>query len=295
MKYRAGIPLVFFCVIASCIGQASLLFKLLPRDGDVKGWTRKGDARSFKAEQLWEYINGGADVYLDYGFKEVVTVDLASSEKNLVVDLYEFDTFEGAFGMYARERAPTYHYKNYGAGGYLEGVSLNFYQAKNYVKISAFSDDADTKKAMDKVAQIVSGNIGTYKKTPTLLGYFMPDDLVRFTETFEKKSYLGRAELRESYTAQYKVKGKTVTAFFSACESAAAAETRLKGLRAALTQAGSKDKEYAALSASVLTGRHREVKDVVFIVKGKNILGVHPVTDIAATRKFLKEFAARFP
>ncbi|MBI5646361.1 MAG: hypothetical protein HY962_05465 [Ignavibacteriae bacterium] len=284
------------CVLLSSLhAQPSGNFRLLPKDNEVKGWTRKGEPRSFKAEKLWEYINGGADVYIDYGFKEVVTVDLAAGDKSMVIDVYEFADFEGAFGLYARERAPSYKFISIGAGGYQEGVSLNFYQAKNYIKISAFSDDQDTRTAMKKAADIVSRNIGTFKKAPTLLAYFLPGGLVKNSETFEKKNYLGRNELRDTYTAQYTVKGKSLTAFFSQADTPASAETRLKGLRPALSQPGSKDKAYAGLGTSVLTGKHREAKDVVLLVKGRILLGVYPATDASLVKGFLKDFVARFP
>jgi len=270
--------------------DASQLFRYLPRDGEVSGWTRKEAPRSWVSQKLWEYINGGADVYLDYGFKEVAAVELSDGTHSMTVDVYEFETFEGAFGMYARERAPSYRFIKIGAQGYHQGLSLNFYQSKYYVKITAFSDDIATRNAVRKMADAVTRNIGTYRKAPPLLQFLPTLHKQRDTETWEAKTYIGRSELRGAFTAQYSQGGKRWTAFFTDCGSASTASARLRTLRGSLTQTGKYDKAYSRLGVDVLTGNHREAKEVVFLVKDKYLLGVHPARDTKLMNAFLKNF-----
>ena len=267
--------------------------RLLPKNGELKGWNRKGDARIFENDKLWEYIDGGADVYLDYGFQRVVTVDMENGKRTMTVDIYEMKTLEGAFGIYARERAPTYAFKPIGTEGYLEGVALNFYQAQYYVKINGFADDQEMKAAMQKIAAIVAQNIGVLKKAPSLLGFFPQNGLLKHSENFDMKMHLGRSELRGAYSAKYTVKGKTFTAFFVPTESRQGASARLRALKAALTQPGYKDKEYKGLGDEVLTGKHREAKEIVFILKGKYLVGVYPATDAKVSREFLASLISR--
>jgi hypothetical protein len=285
--------LLFFATtfLASASGPDAL--RLLPKGGEVKGWNRKGDTRVFEKEKLWEYINGGADVYLDYGFQRVVTVDLENGKRSMTIDVYEMKTLDGAFGIYARERAPTYSFQPIGTEGYLEGVALNFYQVQYYVKINAFSDDQETKTAMQKIAAGVSQRIGTLKKAPTLLGFFPSNGLVKHSENFDMKSYLNRAELRGAFSAGYSLKGKSFTAFFVPTDSKQSAATRLKGCKPALSNTGAKDKEYAGLGDEVLTGKHREVKELVLIAKGRYIVGLHPATDAKIAKEFLKGLISR--
>jgi hypothetical protein len=289
---RTFIPLLLLCVTATLVAGPDAL-RLLPKSGEVKGWLHKGAPRVFEHDKLWEYIDGGADVYIDFGFQRVVTVDLENGKRSMTVDLYEMKTLEGAFGIYARERAPTYAFQSIGTQGYLEGVALNFYQANYYAKITAFSDDQETRGAMQKIAGLVSQKIGIVKKAPSLLGFFPAFGLQKNTETFEMKSYLDRVELRGAYTAKYTVKGKSFTAFFTPTDNTTSALSRLRTLKAALSQPVAKNKEYAGLGDEVLTGKHRDAKDVVLISKGRYIVGLFPATDAKAAKEFLKGFLSR--
>ncbi|MBL0176638.1 MAG: hypothetical protein IPP94_15465 [Ignavibacteria bacterium] len=293
MKRSRIFPVLFLLLAPRVFAAGPDALRLLPKSGEHKGWMHKGAPRVFEHDKLWEYINGGADVYLDFGFQRVVTVDLENGKRSMTVDLYEMKTLEGAFGIYARERAPTYAFQSIGAQGYLEGVALNFYQANYYAKITAFSDDQETRAAMQKIAGIVSQKIGIVKKAPSLLGFFPAFGLQKHSETFEMKSYLDRTELRGAYTAKYTVKGKSFTAFFATADNNTSALSRLRALKAALSQPVSKNKDYAGLGDEVLTGRHREAKDIVLIAKGRYIVGLFPATDAKVAKEFLKGFLSR--
>ena len=83
------IPVLFSLLLYSQVFAASDPRDLLPSDNAVKGWKQSTAPKIYKDSQLWEYINGGADVYLDYGFQRVATVDLSSGKRTVVVDIYE--------------------------------------------------------------------------------------------------------------------------------------------------------------------------------------------------------------
>ena len=44
---------------------------LLPSEKDLEGWKKDGEALSYTADNLWEYINGSAETFLMYEFEEV--------------------------------------------------------------------------------------------------------------------------------------------------------------------------------------------------------------------------------
>ena len=255
------------------------IFKLLPKNNELKGWTYKSEPRLFANNQLWEYIDGGADVYIDYGFQKVATVELENAKRNIVVDIYDMKSLEGAFGMYARERARTYHFISMGAGGYHEGVALNFYQSSYYVKLTAFTDDPPSQAALLKLAQLVSQKIGANKKPPSELTLFLEKNKIKYTENYDAKSFLDRTELRESYSAKYKVDGKEFTLFFCKAQSASIALSRFNGLQSMVTQKGSFDKDFIGVGEKLLTGKHREAGEIMLSAKGNYLFGAFPIGD----------------
>ena len=62
-------------------GQASTrlnqspLSTLLPEGPELRCWTKDGDHQSFEGEDLFIYIDGGAEIYFEYGFRRVIVQD----------------------------------------------------------------------------------------------------------------------------------------------------------------------------------------------------------------------------
>ncbi|MBE3111603.1 MAG: hypothetical protein IMZ46_14045, partial [Acidobacteria bacterium] len=54
---------------------ASGLFKegplraYLPADNAASGWTKDGELQEYEGEDLYTYIDGGAEIYQEYGFR----------------------------------------------------------------------------------------------------------------------------------------------------------------------------------------------------------------------------------
>ena len=66
MKIASLAAAVFFTVTA--LGAADASF---PRCDVVSGWSQAGKARTYAADNLYDYMNGNSEGYLIYGFKQM--------------------------------------------------------------------------------------------------------------------------------------------------------------------------------------------------------------------------------
>ncbi|MCK4464178.1 MAG: hypothetical protein KAU83_00580 [Bacteroidales bacterium] len=57
--------------------------------------------RIYEGSSLWGYINGGADIYLEYGFDKVLVQDINRNEKNYKIDIYFMEDSTAAFGIFS--------------------------------------------------------------------------------------------------------------------------------------------------------------------------------------------------
>lgn len=65
----------------------------------------KGRKETYEGrDELFDYINGGADPYLTFGFIRVTAADYTDGENQVRVDLWEFQTSDDAFGAFAKDR-----------------------------------------------------------------------------------------------------------------------------------------------------------------------------------------------
>lgn len=80
-----------------------LLILVFPVFGfSIQDWEIK-KTRQFKASNLYGHINGGAELFLELGFKQL-TVDYYSNGKNeIVIETYEMDSPESALAIYLQK------------------------------------------------------------------------------------------------------------------------------------------------------------------------------------------------
>jgi hypothetical protein len=155
----------------------------------------------YSPEGLYQYIDGGADIYLLYGFKNLQHQDFKSGGAELTVDIYEMDKTEDAFGIYAAERSPGYKFISIGAEGYRDRGILNFLQDHYYVKLSGSGANADG--LLDQFARLLSGRIGGTRTLPALLEKLPREHQVPHSEQYMRKDPLGHAFLAPAYVVAY--------------------------------------------------------------------------------------------
>ena len=96
---------------------------LLPR---IDGWGLSEAAESYLPANLFEYINGAAEIYLSYDFEELIVGQFMKpdTDANASVEIYDMGSSVNAFGIYGAERFPENVFLPVGTQGYLEDALL---------------------------------------------------------------------------------------------------------------------------------------------------------------------------
>ena len=74
----------------------------------VEGWKRRGAPTVYAGkDKLFEYINGGAEVYLSYSFNQVSKAVYVKNgtDNSVKVDIWEFGRSDDAYGVFAKDKA----------------------------------------------------------------------------------------------------------------------------------------------------------------------------------------------
>jgi Family of unknown function (DUF6599) len=192
------------------------MLALLPAENEVHGWRQSAEARFFMPDNLWEYINGGAEGYLVFGFRGVSTADYENDQEELqaVIDIYKMANDLCGFGIYASERSYDARYIDIGAQGYLTSNALHFYQGPYYIKLTAFQEGEKVGEQLQALAGVVLSRIGGEPLVPGQLEVFPKDGLVPHSERYLARDVLGQSELKNGFTAEYKVEDTEFKLFF---------------------------------------------------------------------------------
>jgi hypothetical protein len=166
------------------------------------GVTREEGASFYKPDTLYEYIDGGADVYLLYDFQRLLHQNFKTRDGELTVDIYDLGTSENAFGIYSAERSPRYKFVTLGVEGYHGEGTLNFVQGRYYVKLAA--SGAAAPAALDPFARMLSRRIGGTARAPALLAKLPMERRVAHSEQYIMRDPLGHAFLAPAYLVGYR-------------------------------------------------------------------------------------------
>lgn len=143
----------------------------------VSGWTAAGDDKIYTTETLFEYIDGGAELYLSYGLSAVFARSYArEGEPDITVDLFDMGSSENAFGVFSHSREVID--STFGQGSqYTKGLLL-FWKDKYYVSILSSPETVASKAAVFALAREIEKEIPRVGPLPGVLALLPPDSLI---------------------------------------------------------------------------------------------------------------------
>lgn len=117
------------------------------------------NSREFKGSALWGYINGGADLYLEYGFDFLRVENIKLEEQEFIVNIYRMKNAAAAFGIFSvswfncEGKFPEHNVSC------LSQYQLQFVKAQYYISIINETGNAKAREIDLKLARILSTKI----------------------------------------------------------------------------------------------------------------------------------------
>jgi hypothetical protein len=211
---------------ASDIDQKHLLtFVAAPLPGH---FIAQGTPSFYGPDQLYQFMDGGADVYLLYDFQVLLHQDFKSGQAELSTDIFDMGSAEDAFGIYAAERSPSYRFLDIGIEAYRSEGILNFLQDRYYIKLSGSGPGAND--LLQQLARVLSQRIAGTRSWPPLLKKIPQEHRVKYSEQFTRKDPLGHSFLSPAYIVSYKQGAAESKLLISVAKDPAEAKIRLEAL-----------------------------------------------------------------
>ena len=187
-------PILFFDLLAVSllvlffhgVIMANQLESLLPQK--IKGFEKSDKTKSFDRKNLYDYLDGGAELYLAYDFQLLIVQDYKSGETSITVEVYSMGTSQDAFGLYSLDQEGVNiqigDRATYGSG------LLKFWKGSYFVRITDMSGNDRSKDAILELGRNISQKIDFKGKLPELLSRLPADGLVPYSERFFHKQIL---------------------------------------------------------------------------------------------------------
>ena len=197
LRFR-GIFILFVFFVCPLHGQ-NTPFPQIP------GWKITLSEQIYDSNNLWDIIDGAADLYLEYAFVDLHIARYVNSDSiEVKAELYRHNTTMDAFGIYSQEPDPNYNFINIGAQGYIQSGVLNFLDGIYYIKLSTFQTGDAAEKALLLIAKKFEEHLGQKSTLPKIFQLFPSAGKLINTEQYVARNFLGYSFLKSAATLTYK-------------------------------------------------------------------------------------------
>jgi hypothetical protein len=131
-----------------------------PASDAVAGWQKTSDTRVFAAKDLWQYIDGDADQYIQAGVVSASTSDYKyKNQVEAVVDIYTMGDQAGAHKILAGDESKSGKSVSLGDEAVAFEQSVTFRKGASLVRIVAYNSTPDSQQALLALAHGIDARL----------------------------------------------------------------------------------------------------------------------------------------
>ncbi len=143
---------------------------------EAAGWKWDGKEEQHDSKTLFTYMDGAAELYLAYGFRNLTVRRYEKPDRPTVtVELYELAASEDAYGVFSCERQD--EPAGIGQGSEFGGGMLRFWKGRHFVAIYAEGEGADVESALLAMGRITADAIPMTGPAPKWIAFIPGKDL----------------------------------------------------------------------------------------------------------------------
>jgi hypothetical protein len=182
VKKNGTVPIFIIFLCLTTTAEVAMAFpnedfySILP--AEVGGWKRAEPPETYDRTNLYDYIDGGAELYISYNFQNLLAVRYeGEDEEEIVIDIFDMGNSFNAFGVFShgREREDGLA----GQGSEYGGGLLTFWKDKYYFSIMAYPETEKKRDLVLELGRKLAAAIPAEGALPPVLALLPKENLVR--------------------------------------------------------------------------------------------------------------------
>ena len=142
----------------------------------INGWRKLGEDRTFNDQNLYDYIDGAAELYISFGFTKVFNRIYSAGEgKEIIVDMFYMNTPQDAFGAFSFSVGKIGN--DFGVQSQTASGAIVFWKNNFVVSIVENPASEEAKKTSLTIAKLIDESIPEKGPFPEVLRYLPPENL----------------------------------------------------------------------------------------------------------------------
>lgn len=143
----------------------------------ITGWKKADPPNLYTPGTLSTYIDGGAELFISYNFKNALSMKYTDPADNeIVIDIFDMGSAPDAFGVFAHSRETIDN--QFGQGSEYAAGLLTFWKDRYYVSILAYPETAGKREIVFKLGQTIADTIKNVGALPPIIALLPAENLL---------------------------------------------------------------------------------------------------------------------
>ena len=162
-------PSVLFAAAAAILVLSlPVVPQTLPGDGFAVGWKKSAPLRTFISQDLFNHIDGGAELFLEFGFARLFVQAYGNGSSELTVAVYEMENASSALGIYLMKMGKETPFPEIAVRNSSEDAQLTILKGRYFIQIDNFSDKPAPRGTAVSLAKALLSKLPDEKPLPVL-------------------------------------------------------------------------------------------------------------------------------
>jgi hypothetical protein len=289
--------IILLILVAAAVGLKQQSYQKFTADQTIlsdnlfgSNFTTAGDVETYNSDNLYEKIDGKADLYLNNGFISLQCRRFTKkAAKDFWAEVYLYDIVDGenAFAVYSLQKRSESQPLGWAQFGYWTSDSVYLAAGKYYIEILVSAENDSLLASAKNAAKQLASTPSAGKTEIPILALFPAENLVADSFKFISTDAFGCSDLKNIFTAEYKVKQNNITAYLGKDN---ASETYKKYYRF-LMDNGAKELQHNIKLPDCKAVEIFDTTEIFFIANDcfGGVRGSAPIEDLRQTAKKLIE------
>ncbi len=150
---------IVLCLIIGIFTSTAISQVRLPDDHFEKGWKKSSRTLVFHSNDLINYIKGGAELFLEFGFEDLHVQRYAKDDAEIGIEVYRMESPESAMGIYLMNKGAETQIKGIPARHAASRLQITILRGSYFILINNYSGSSSLQKDMAKASRAVLARI----------------------------------------------------------------------------------------------------------------------------------------
>ena len=153
----------------------------------IEEWGKSSEFAVYDTDNLYTYINGGAELYISYQFINLISQVYVTEEHNEIkIDIFDMGTSLNAFGIFSHSREAIDDFVGSNVESEYASGLLTFWKGRYYVSILAYPETESRKLVVQQLARKIAAQIQEASVRPQIVSMLPEDKLQPYSIRYFK-------------------------------------------------------------------------------------------------------------